>query len=192
MGPADPRRRLAVAADLLALPETRAAEIIAGEVVEKAAPTFAHGNAQSGLSGALFGFRGPSGGGPSGPGGWWIVTEVEVEYETHEVYRHDLLGWRRDRAPERPTERPVRIRPDWVCEVLSSSNAANDTVRKLRVLHKHGVPHYWLLDPDLGTLRVLRWTGEGYLEVLSATADEIVHAEPFGALALSLKAIFEG
>jgi len=188
MGPPDPHRRRATVGDLLALPADRAAEVVAGEIVEKAAPSFAHGNAQSGLSGALFGFRGPPGG-ASGPGGWWIATEVEVEYESHEVYRHDVVGWRRDRVADRPTDRPVRARPDWVCEILSSSNAANDTVRKLRVLHGHGVPHYWLLDPDAGTLRVLRWTRDGYLEVLSATADETVRAEPFDAVALSLSAI---
>jgi hypothetical protein len=68
MGPADPHRRLATAGDLRALPADRAAEIVAGEIVDKAAPSFAHGNAQSGLSGALFGFRGPPGG-ASGPGG---------------------------------------------------------------------------------------------------------------------------
>jgi len=62
MGPADPTRRLAGAADLLALPANRAAEVIAGDIVDKAAPSFSHGNAQSGLSGALFGFRGSSGG----------------------------------------------------------------------------------------------------------------------------------
>jgi Uma2 family endonuclease len=190
MGPADPHRRLASAADLLALPANRAAEVIAGEIVDKAAPSFAHGNAQSGLSGALFGFRGSSGG-PGNPGGWWIATEVEVEYDSHEVYRHDLVGWRRDRVPEKPVDRPVRIRPDWVCEILSPSNAANDTVRKLRVLHGHGIPHYWLLDPDAGTLRVLRWTADGYLEVLSATSEETVRAEPFDAVALSLKAILD-
>src|SRR5262245_45794747 len=188
MGPVDPKRRFATASDLAALPETRAAEIIDGEIVEKAEPSFDHGSAQSGLSGALFGFRGP--GGPHGPGGWWLASEVEVEYESHEVYRHDVVGWRRDRVTEKPNERPVRTRPDWVCEILSASNAANDTVKKLRVLQKHGVPHYWLLDPAAGTLRVLRWTSEGYLEVLSATVDETVRAEPFEAAQLSLRAIF--
>jgi Uma2 family endonuclease len=185
----DPQRRPATAASLLALPDDRPAEVLGGDIVEKATPSFQHGSAQSGLSGALFGFRGPLGG-PQGPGGWWLATEVEVEYESHEVYRHDLVGWRRDRVAERPRERPVRIRPDWVCEVLSASNASNDTVKKLRVLQKHAVPHDWLLDPDAGTLRVLRWTRDGYLEVLSATADEMVKAEPFDAVQLSLAAIF--
>jgi Uma2 family endonuclease len=181
-----PSKRLATAEDLLSLPEERAAEVIAGELVDKASPTPDHGNAQVGLSGVLFGFRGPSGGGPRGPGGWWLMTEVEVFYETHETYRHDVAGWRRDRTPERPRDRPIRILPDWVCEILSPSNAANDTVRKLRVLHKHRVPHYWLLDPVEETLRVLRWTEQGYLEALSATADETVRAEPFEAIEIPL------
>jgi Uma2 family endonuclease len=215
MSPADPSRHLATAADLLATPEGRAVEIVGGEIVDKAMPSFEHGSAQSGLSGALFGFRGPPGG-TQGPGGWWLATEVDVEYETHEIYRHDLVGWRRDRVASKPSERPVTLRPDWVCEVLSASNdqtwgpwegpqppprrtplggaelrprASNDTVKKLRVLHKHGVPHYWLLDPDAGTLRVLRWTRDGYLEALNATADETVRAEPFEAVELSLSAV---
>ena len=87
------------------------------------------------------------------------------------------------------SERPVRVLPDWVCEILSPSNASNDTVKKLRVLHKHGVPHYWLLDPDARTLRVLRWTPDGYLEALSATAEETVRAEPFDAVELALAAV---
>jgi Uma2 family endonuclease len=84
----------------------------------------------------------------------------------------------------------VKARPEWVCEILSASNASNDTVRKLRTLHRAGVPHYWLLDPERLTLTVLRWTSEGYLEPLTATADETVHAEPFEAIELALAEIF--
>jgi len=180
-----PSGRPAGASDLRDLAPERAAEVIGGVIVDKAAPRFDHGNAQSGLSGSLFGFRGS--GGSSGPGGWWITTEVEVEYEPTEVYRHDLVGWRRERVPTMPAAWPVTVRPDWVCEVLSGSNASNDTVTKQRVLHRHAVPHYWLLDPDAGTLRVLRWTADGYLEALSASADEVVRAEPFAAIELSMK-----
>lgn len=78
------------------------------------------------------------------------------------------------------------MRPDWVCEILSASNASNDTVRKLRTLHRAAVPHYWLLDPERLTLTVLRWTSEGYLEALIATSDETVRAEPFEAIDLPL------
>lgn len=176
--------------DLKALPEELAAEIIDGELVEKAAPTFRHGKAQLRLGGRLDArFGGP----PSeGGGGWWLATEVEVEYEPRHVYRHDLVGWRRERARTEPDDWPVRLRPDWVCEVLSSSNTSNDSVKKLRTLHKHAVPHYWLLDPERRTLTVLRWAEAGYVTVLSAEAGERVRAEPFDALELDTTALFEG
>jgi len=84
------------------------------------------------------------------------MTEVEVSCGPHEIYRHDHVGFRRERLPERPTGRPIEQRPDWACEILSPSNASNDTVRKLRTLHRAGVPHYWLMDPERLTLTVLR------------------------------------
>jgi len=65
-------------------------------------------------------------------------------------------------------------------------------VKKLRTLHRAGVPHYWLLDPVRLTLTVLRFTPEGYLEVLTATGDETVRAEPFEAVELVLMTIFSG
>ena len=61
-----------------------------------------------------------------------------------------------------------------------------------RTIQLHGarVPHYWLIDPERLTLTVLRWTSEGYLEALIATADETVRAEPFEAIELQLAEIF--
>jgi Uma2 family endonuclease len=176
--------------DLEALPPETSAEIINGELVEKAAPSFDHGDVQAGLTSQLGSrFRGPP---RDGSGGWWFVTEVEVEYAADQVFRHDLTGWRRSNVPERPSGWPVRIRPDWVCEILSPSNASNDSVKKLRVLHQQGVPHFWLVDPERRTLSVLRWTETGYLNVLAAEAGERVRAEPFDAIELDTTALFEG
>lgn len=183
-----PARALATSQQLLTW-SGAPAEIIGGELIERAAPSPQHGSAQFALSGLLFSPFGSSRG-PGGPGEWWLMTDVEIEYEAHEVFRHDHVGFRRDRHPERPAGRPVKERPDWVCEILSASNASNDTVRKLRTLQRAGVPHYWLIDPERLTLTVLRWTSEGYLEALLATADETVRAEPFDAIELPLVEIF--
>ncbi len=180
-------RKPATLADLLALPADVAAEIVAGELVEKAAPTFEHGDAQSEISAQIrTGFGGPP---RDGRGGWWLGTEVDVEYGA-EIFRHDIVGWRRDRLPRRPSGRPVRERPDWVCEILSTSNASTDTVRKLRTLHRYEVPHYWLVDPDRRTLTILRWEREGYLTALTAEAGEVVRAEPFESLELRTGPVF--
>ena len=82
------------------------------------------------------------------------MTEVEIELETHHVYVPDVSGWRRDRVSERPTGRPVRARPDWVCEVLSPANARQDLVTKLRSYHACAIPHYWIVDPERQLLTV--------------------------------------
>lgn len=181
-------RNLATAADLAVLDDV-SAEVIDGTVVEKAAPSAEHGDAQSFFALLLKGpfQRRP---GRGGPGGWWILTEVEIEFETHEVYRPDLSGWRRERAPQRPTGRPVRLRPDWVCEVLSPSTAKNDLVEKLRTMHACGVPHYWIADPEHETLTVLRWMAEGYLTALTAKRGDRVRAEPFDAIEIDLGTVF--
>ena len=184
----EPATKLATAGDLARLPESAAAEVVAGVIVYKAVPTFDHGLAQGNIGESLGSFkRRPRGG---GPGGWWIVPEVEVEYEPHEVYRHDLVGWRRDRVPERPADWPVHARPDWACEVLSPSNWANDTVKKFATLQRHGGPHYWLVDLDRRVLTVFRLVSGLYAVATHAEPGERKRLEPFDALELEVAVLF--
>lgn len=168
----------------------KAVELVRGEIVEKAAPSAEHGMAQTQLGGALHPFNRRSGG-PRGPGGWWIMTEVEILYPgTNEVFRHDLCGFRRELHPERPTGMPVRQRPEWVCEILSKSTARVDLVKKQRTLHTHGVMHYWIVDPEGETLAVYRHEEAGYLLALASTTGETVRAEPFDAIELAVGELF--
>lgn len=178
------RKGEATAADL---EEMERHEVVGGEVHEKAAPSAEHGTAQFSLGHFLWPFDRAGGG---RPGGWWIVTEVEIELETHEVYVPDLTGWRRERVPERPRGRPVRDRPDWVCEILSRATARRDLGDKLRSFHRAGVPHYWVVDPAHETLTVHRWHQDGYLVAQTAARGETVRAEPFEAIELPVGLLF--
>jgi Uma2 family endonuclease len=74
--------------------------------------------------------------------------------------------------------------------VLSPSNAGNDRVKKMRLYHRFGVPHYWLVDPEEQSLSVFRWTSEGYLLALAAERGEQVRAEPFVDVELDVAALF--
>lgn len=184
-------RTRATLADFLAIPEeTRFHELIDGAIVEKTAPSFDHGDAQSGVVLELKGnFQKPPRGGR--PGGWWIVTEVEVLLGD-DVFRPDITGWRRESLPQRPKEFPVKTRPDWVCEIVSPSRPNRDTVTKVRAYQRAGIPHYWLLDLRDGTLTVLRHSPVGYVVATKAERGETVRAEPFEAIELAVTELLGG
>jgi len=181
-------QRRATLADLLAIPEEyRRHEIIDGVLVEKEAATGRHGGAQVRLARRL----GPYDRRPGGrcPGGWWFATQVEVQFSDSQIYRPDVVGWRRERLDVLSAEVPSTVVPEWICEILSTSKR-NDLVKKTRAYHVHRVPHYWLVDPVEETLAVYRWQADGYVEVLVAERTETVQAEPFDAIALHVGVLF--
>ncbi|MEO6772661.1 MAG: Uma2 family endonuclease [Kofleriaceae bacterium] len=180
--------QMATVADLLAIPEQhRRHEIIDGVLVEKEAASGRHGRAQVRIARRL----GPYDRRPGGrwPGGWWFATEVEIQLSETQVFRPDVLGWRRERMPEMAVEVPIIVTPDWICEILSS-NRRNDIVTKKRAYHEHRVSHYWLLDPNDETLTVYRWHTDGYVELVVAERQETVRAEPFDAIELRVAVLF--
>lgn len=176
------RAEPATEADLLALPEQgRGFELIDGELTEKQGG-FRHSRAHVRLGQRLAPYDRGSGGGDR-PGGWWFLAEQLVSFAP-DVLRPDLAGWRRERLPEPPEdeETVVRVLPDWVAEIISPSNAGNDLIKKKRIYHRHGVPHYWIIDPRDESLTVHRWTQDGYVQVLVAQRGERVKPEPFAAV----------
>jgi Uma2 family endonuclease len=185
-----PVRRGATLDDFWAIPEhERFHELIAGELTQKAAPSGEHGDAQAGIVAAVRpSFQRQRDGGALG--GWWILTEVELWLETTDIVRPDIVGWRREHCPERPTGTPVRVRPDWICEVVSPSHPTDDTVKKLRLYHRVAIPYYWVVDPRDATLTVMRWSADGYVTLLRAERAERVRAEPFQAIELAVGTLF--
>lgn len=137
----DPARSRVTVEVLDTLPEDRRAEVVDGELVDEAMTSFEHGDAQSSLAAEIKSRFGE--GGPDGGSGCWIATEVTVIYAVDQGFRHDVAGWRKARVPRRPKGRRVTLRPDCVCEILST-NKRKDLVQKKRVLHGQGVPHYWI------------------------------------------------
>jgi Uma2 family endonuclease len=179
------RTRLTVDA-LDALDDDGHAEIIGGELVRETMTSFAHGDAQMSIASELKPrFRD----GGEGQSGWWLASEVTVVYERSEGYVHDVAGWRKDRVPTRPAGRKITIRPDWVCEILST-NKRKDLVDKRRTLHQHGVPHYWVLDPEGLSLTVLRHGEDGYVIAAVAFPGDRARLEPFDAEELDVTRLF--
>jgi Putative restriction endonuclease len=71
---------------------------------------------------------------PPGVVGWWIVTEPGIELPDTPEISPDVAGWRCDRMPQMPLDEPIRLVPDWVCEILSPHTRRHDQLIKM--------PHY--------------------------------------------------
>jgi Uma2 family endonuclease len=164
-------------------------EIIHGEIVSKDAARMRH-SAASHYSIHAIARRFDRKPGGRWPGGWWFRPELHVQYESGEVFCHDIVGFRRDLHAELSDEWPTTIRPDWVCEVLSEGHHRRDRFDKYNVLVRAGVPHYWLVSPEERMIEILRWASGAYVRVAAAGSDEVISAEPFDAVELRTSVLF--
>jgi Uma2 family endonuclease len=184
---ANPAKRSATYADVLAAPEHMVAEIIDGELNLQPRPAKPHAAAATALGEEL---GPPFKRGKGGPGGWIILDEPEVHLGEN-VLVPDLAGWRRERMPVMTTEESYfTLAPDWVCEVLSPRTAVIDRVKKLPIYARAEVAHTWLVNPLERTLEVLRRQGSGWLIVDVFEGNAQVRAEPFDAIALDLAVLW--
>ena len=95
-----------------------------------------------------------------------MATEPDIKLGESDYARADIAGWRLSRLTEDTDEWPTTLLPDWVCEVLSSSNASFDRTTKMAAYAQAGVPWAWLADPDQKTVEVFElvatcWTRVG-------------------------------
>lgn len=182
-----PAKHLATYADLQRLPEDARGEIIAGELVVQPSPTPLH---QSTIGEIYAELRNPFQRGRGGPGGWWLIPDVDVEFGPHDVCRPDISGWRKERVPQFPGERPVTERPDWVCEGLSPRTAVRDQSEKRAIYQRAGVPWYWVVDPQNRTITVLRLGAEGFVVTQVVGDSGLAALSPFEAVEIDLKTLF--
>jgi Uma2 family endonuclease len=173
---------------LLALEDGVKAEVISGSLEVLPGPLPRHGRAQRTL-GSFIGKPFDDDDGLGGPGGWWIFLEVDVQLSEHDIVRPDLSGWRRERLAD-PDERPFTTAPDWACEILSPSTARRDRVTKRHLYAKHGIRHYWLLDPDTRTLEALELRDGVWIEVGVYDDTATVRLPPFTEVELPIGRLF--
>jgi Uma2 family endonuclease len=182
----DPARRAATYQDLLAVDDTKVAEIVAGDLVVSPRPASMHTHAASALGAELWGaFQR----GRGGPGGWWILFEPELHLGA-DVVVPDLAGWKRTRMPDFPDVPFFGLAPDWVCEIVSPATQRLDRVRKLPLYAREGVAHAWLVDPVARSLEVFRCNHGQWLLIAAHAEDERVQAEPFHDLVLDLAVLW--
>lgn len=171
------------------LPEDGRAEVVAGQIVTSPAPPPRHSAVQR-AAGRFLGGPFHDDDGRGGPGGWWIFTDVDIAIGPHDIVRPDLCGWRRERLPRPGATRPIAVAPDWVCEVLSPSTAARDRVTKRRLYAQSGIPHYWLIDPEVRMLEALALRDGVWVELDVYDDTASARIPPFEAVELEVGRLF--
>ena len=182
-------RKLTTADDFLQNMQGPRSELIDGVVNTMPPPKADHSRTQANLMqklGSLWNKK-PTG---NNPGGWWIATEVGVRYGHSNVLCHDLAGWRRDRLPAWPKGIAcMNVRPDWVCEILST-NFREDKFRKKGILHQWEVPYYWLVDPIGCEIRILEHETDDYKVLMDVGLEYSGPVPPFTEVPVSVKELF--
>jgi Uma2 family endonuclease len=70
----------------------------------------------------------------------------------------------------------IKIAPELVVEVLSPASRRKDRIRKLDLYLRQGVLHYWIVDPEEGTIEAYRLQDNMYVLVQS-TDQEFAHPD---------------
>ena len=171
-------------ADVEALAPQLRGEIVNGQLYVLPKPRPRHALVQGRLLTLL---DGPFGLGRGGPGGWWILPEIELHLSHHaRPIDPDLSGFRRERMPAIPDAAALSLAPDWVCEVLSASTEIYDRSVKMPVYARHGVPWAWLIDPEERALEAYRQDDGVWRPLGTWRGGERARVAPFEAVELEL------
>lgn len=165
------------------MPETVVGEVIEGVLYTTPRPRARHSIVETVLGGDL---NAPFQRGRGGPGGWWIIVEPGIELPSAAEIVPDIAGWRRERMPELPGDKPISVVPDWVCEILSPTTRRHDQLVKRPFYASVGVRFLWIVDLDARTLSTAKLVDGHWLETGIYGGGAAFRAEPFAEVELSM------
>ena len=164
------------------------AEFKNGQVSLKLMPSSEHGKVQFGVSveiGSRFGKTKSPG------GGWWFRTETSIDCpKSDAIVTPDLTGWKRQNHLQEPSGYPVRMRPDWVCEVAYST--LHSDMRESKIIYeKEEIPFYWVMDVMNGRIVVFEWMERKFFQTHELfIEDGEVEIPPFYGENLKISELF--
>ncbi len=121
-----------------------------------------------------------------------LLAPVDVVLSNHDIVEPDLLVIAGDQTGI-VTERNVQGAPALVIEVMSKSTRKRDAQIKRRLFEQRGVREYWLVDPELDTVQVLRLSPEQRLvrvEELTAEDGGTLTTPLLPGLAIDIRTLF--
>jgi len=111
------------------------------------------------------------------------AAPIDVVLDPHTVVQPDIVVVDTGRRAI-ITARAIEGAPTLVVEILSASTVEIDRVRKRQLYARHGVPYYWIVDPEARAVEAYELQARGYILALQATGAAPVSPPPFEGLAL--------
>lgn len=120
-----------------------------------------------------------------------FVAPFDVVFSDLDIVEPDLLYISSNRASIL-TDQHVRGAPDLVVEILSPGTRKTDEVTKRKVYERFGVLEYWIVDPELETIKIYRRIEEAFARVaeLSAEASDVLATPLLPDFSAALAEIF--
>lgn len=170
--------------DYCLLPDDgRRYEILEGELCVTPSPSRSHQRVALNLLVLLHAFVSARGLGEV------YIAPFDVILEKTSVVVPDLLFVARERL-QIVTARGVEGAPDLMVEILSPETGSRDRVEKAQIYARHGVRHYWLVDPDAHAIETFELGGEGYHPAGRAAGETTFVPSLFPGLTISLSSLW--
>lgn len=153
--------------DLEAMPEDgNRYEVIEGELFVSCAPGLTHQQVSMNISFLIRSYL------ESYPIGLVFATPGLILTDISGVIP-DLVFFRHERSQDIISGERLTGAPDIVVEVLSpgAENMRRDRIAKRQLYARHGVPEYWMVDPEERAMEVYRLQS-GSLELVATLKDE--------------------
>jgi Uma2 family endonuclease len=177
-----PTRALLTYSDYAALPDDgRRYELHRGELSVTPAPGLRHQRAVIALGSRLYDHVRARGLGEV------LVAPTDCILSNVTVVQPDILYVATDRMAI-ASERGFEGAPTLVVEVLSPSTAHLDRDRKMQLYAEHGVPYYWIVDPESHSVEAYTLTGSSYAPA-GRVAGEPAPLPPFSDLTIDPAAL---
>jgi Uma2 family endonuclease len=126
------------------------------------------------------------------PIGRVYAAPFDVVFSDLDVVEPDLLYISHERGHVL-TSQHVRGAPDLVVEILSPGTRKTDEVEKHQLYERFGVGEYWVIDPELDTIKVYRRVDEAFVPAaaLSAEHEDVLTTPLLLGFSVKVAEIFE-
>ena len=126
------------------------------------------------------------------PIGRLFYAPLDVVFSDFDVVEPDLLYLSNARAAEVLSPQHVRGVPELVIEIGSPGTRKRDETVKRRLYERTGVSEYWVVDPEVDTIRLYHREADGFARVveLSAEASDVLTTSLLPGLEIPLSRVF--